>query len=151
MIRVLFDSEVCFLLLSSDYKHCKVKHFPSNFDFQKSPVHLIWSLCFCLSQKSMSRLQTSARLLTNTKRQDYITPTLTSLHQPLIRYRLISNSYSSLLKLYMDSTPSHVADLLASPGLICCSGRSLVLDLTVRRHVRTGDMTEPCSCRGRGT
>ena len=119
----------------------KIRSFLSQPDLEKvihactsSRLHYCNALYSGLSKKAISGLQlvqkASARLLTNTRRQEHISPVLAFLHWLQISFRIDFNILLINFKALHGSAPSYIADmpLPYEPGCsLRSSGRALLV------------------------
>ena len=98
-----------------------------------------------LSQSLLNRLQlvqnAAARLLTNTRKSDRITPILTSLQWLPIRFRIDFKTLIFIFKILNDLAPSYLSDLiiLHQPVKNLRSADKLLLRVPRSRLKRKGD------------
>ena len=130
----------------------KIKSFLSYSDLEKV-IHAFISsrLDYCnslysgLNKKTISRLQlvqnAAARLLTNTRRRDHITPALASLHWLPVSFRIDFNILLITFKALHGLAPSYIADMSEyhNPGYSLRSANKALLDIPDTKLVTMGD------------
>uniref|UniRef100_A0A3Q3PY07 Reverse transcriptase domain-containing protein n=1 Tax=Monopterus albus TaxID=43700 RepID=A0A3Q3PY07_MONAL len=130
----------------------KVKHFLSFSDFEKA-IHAFIStkldyynaLYTGISQALLSRLQlvqnAAARLLTNMRRHEHITPVLASLHWLPVRFRIDFKLLMFVYKAVHGLAPLYISELVCfyTPERTLRSSNQLFLEVPKSRRKHWGD------------
>lgn len=100
------------------------------------------SLFTCLNKKSVGRLQTvqnaAARLLTNTRKREHITPVLASLHWLPIQFRIHFKILVLTFRALHGQAPQYISDLIqpySPPRSLRSSGKRLLV--VPHTHLKT--------------
>ena len=160
-LGVFFDPDLSFTVqVNKTIQSCfyqlrtiaKIKSFLSSADLEKLIHAFITSrldycngLYTCLSQKSISRLQlvqnAAARLLTNTKKRDHITPVLATLHWLPVVFRIDFKILLLAFKAQNGLAPQYITDLVPPyiPNRTLRSSEEGLLKVRTTNFVTRGD------------